>query len=68
MPVTTIDRPSALQGATVVVPWWRDAGLRTLVFWQTWILVSQMIVGYDEVIVGSFQAMEHWRNGLFLGL
>lgn len=41
-------------------PWWRDSGLRRLVFWQGCILISQMVVGYDEVIVGSFQSMDPW--------
>lgn len=44
-------------------PWWRDGGLRKLVFWQSWMLVSQMTVGYDEVIVGTFQAMDPWQKG-----
>jgi hypothetical protein len=44
-------------------PWWRDSGLRRLVFWQTCILISQMVVGYDEVIVGSFQSMDPWVQG-----
>ncbi|KAF3005415.1 hypothetical protein E8E14_000412 [Neopestalotiopsis sp. 37M] len=42
------------------VPWWKKSGLRRLVFWQSCILVSQMIVGYDEVVVGSFQSMDNW--------
>ena len=65
MTVIASDKPSALGAAidTSVVPWWRDAGLRKLIFWQSWILVSQMIVGYDEVIVGTFQAMAPWREG-----
>lgn len=60
------DQPSALQTAmdtAVVVPWWRDSGLRKLIFWQSWILVSQMVVGYDEVIVGTFQTMKPWKQG-----
>ncbi|CZR51835.1 related to hexose transporter protein [Phialocephala subalpina] len=40
--------------------WWRDRGLRRLIFWQMCTLVTQMTVGYDESIVGSFQAMEPW--------
>ncbi|KAL6414263.1 hexose transporter protein [Ilyonectria robusta] len=45
-------------------PWWRDGGLRKLVFWQSWMLVSQMTVGYDEVIVGTFQAMDPWQKAM----
>lgn len=44
--------------------WWRDKGLRKLVFWQCCILVSQMTAGFDETVVGSFQAMEPWVQGL----
>lgn len=43
--------------------WWRYSGIRRLVFWQTCILVSQMVVGYDEVVVGSFQSMDSWVQG-----
>ncbi|KAH8897560.1 general substrate transporter [Thozetella sp. PMI_491] len=59
-------KPSALRAsaAAEVLPWWQDAGLRKLIFWQFWILVSQMVVGYDEVIVGSFQAMDPWQEAM----
>jgi hypothetical protein len=43
--------------------WWRDSGLRKLIFWQACILISQMTVGYDEIVVGSFQAMKPWIEG-----
>jgi hypothetical protein len=38
--------------------WWKSSGLRRLVLWQACLLVSQMVVGYDEVVVGSFQSMD----------
>ncbi|KAH7042072.1 hypothetical protein B0J12DRAFT_762143 [Macrophomina phaseolina] len=44
--------------------WWRDSGLRRLVFWQSCILISQMTVGYDESVTGSFQAMQPWRESM----
>lgn len=44
-------------------PWWHDKGLRKVIFWQACIMMSQMIVGYDEVIVGSFQSMDPWVKG-----
>lgn len=43
--------------------WWRDNGLRKLVFFQVCILISQMTVGYDESVVGSLQAMRPWVEG-----
>lgn len=43
--------------------WWKDSGLRRLMFWQLCILVSQATVGYDESLVGSFQAMQPWVEG-----
>jgi hypothetical protein len=49
--------------AETALPWWQDAGLRKLFFWQACIVMSQMVVGYDEVDVGSFQAMEPWLKG-----
>lgn len=48
---------------TPTSPWWRDGGLRKLVFWQTCILAAQITVGYDEVIIGSFQALQPWQDG-----
>ncbi|KAJ9137941.1 Hexose transporter protein [Pleurostoma richardsiae] len=66
MTVPAPDKPSALTAAVSAapLPWWRDAGLRKLIFWQSWILVSQMVVGYDEVIVGTFQAMDPWQKAM----
>lgn len=43
--------------------WWRDPGLRRLVFWQSCILLSQMTVGYDESVTGSLQSMQPWLDG-----
>lgn len=48
---------------TPILPWWRDSGLRKLIFWQTCILAAQITVGYDEVIIGSFQALQPWQDG-----
>ncbi|PSN59349.1 hexose transporter [Corynespora cassiicola Philippines] len=44
--------------------WWKDSGLRRLMFWQLCILVSQATVGYDESLVGSFQAMQPWVEAM----
>ncbi|KAJ0283661.1 hypothetical protein CBS470a_007201 [Colletotrichum nupharicola] len=52
---------------TPTLPWWKDQGLRKLIFWQTCILAAQITVGYDEVIVGSFQALQPWQDGGFFG-
>ncbi|KAL4968326.1 general substrate transporter [Aspergillus stella-maris] len=40
--------------------WWKDLGLRKLIFWQSTILISQMTTGYDESVVGSLQSMQPW--------
>ena len=40
-----------------------NKGLRRLVFWQSCLLVSQVTVGYDEVLVGSLQTMPKWLEG-----
>jgi hypothetical protein len=57
-PVTALDLPNNTNSK-----WWKDSGLKRLVFWQGCILISQMTVGYDESIVGSFQAMDSWVEG-----
>ncbi|CAO2658333.1 Nn.00g060560.m01.CDS01 [Neocucurbitaria sp. VM-36] len=44
--------------------WWADSGLRRLVFWQLCILLSQVTVGYDESVTGSFQAMQPWIEAM----
>ncbi|KAK4498922.1 hypothetical protein PRZ48_009432 [Zasmidium cellare] len=44
--------------------WWRDPGLRRLVFWQACILLSQMTVGYDESVTGSLQSMQPWLDAM----
>ncbi|KAF0324073.1 hypothetical protein GQ607_008778 [Colletotrichum asianum] len=49
---------------TPTLPWWKDQGLRKLIFWQTCILAAQITVGYDEVIVGSFQALQPWQDAM----
>ncbi|KAF8864878.1 general substrate transporter [Acephala macrosclerotiorum] len=54
-PVTTMNLPNNTNPQ-----WWHDRGLQRLIFWQMCILISQMTVGFDESIVGSFQAMEPW--------
>lgn len=70
----TVLPDSLLPGQLAQIPnntnakWWKDAGLRRLVFWQTCILVSQMTVGYDESVTGSFQAMKPWVEGEALQL
>lgn len=45
--------------------WFKDRGLKRLVFWQACILISQMTIGYDESLIGSFQAMSPWIQGNF---
>jgi hypothetical protein len=63
-PVVTTQHLGALKLPNNTNPqWWRDSGLRKLILWQGCILVSQMTVGYDEVVVGSFQAMNPWIKG-----
>ena len=47
----------------LTLPWWKDAGLRKLIFWQICISAAQITVGYDEVIIGSFQALQPWQDG-----
>ncbi|TVY45738.1 Lactose permease [Lachnellula subtilissima] len=54
-PLTSLDLPNNTNSC-----WWRDRGLRKLLFWQGCIVVSQMTVGYDESVVGSLQAMKPW--------
>ncbi|KAI8312033.1 Lactose permease [Colletotrichum sp. SAR11_59] len=49
---------------TPTLPWWKDQGLRKLIFWQTCILAAQITVSYDEVIVGSFQALQPWQDAM----
>ncbi|KAG9522147.1 MFS sugar transporter-like protein, partial [Aureobasidium melanogenum] len=44
--------------------WWKDVGLRKLICWQACILASQMVTGYDESVVGSFQSMQPWRDSM----
>lgn len=56
-------QPSSATGeplGTDKVSWLRDVGLRKLLFWQFCIMASQISVGYDEAIMGSFQAMKPW--------
>lgn len=66
-PPTVAAEPGLLDlTGTPTQPWWRDGGLRKLIFWQTCILAAQMTVGYDEVIVGSFQALQPWQDGKLL--
>jgi len=43
--------------------WWKDAGLRRLMVWFVCIFISQMTAGYDESLIGSFQAMKPWLLG-----
>lgn len=45
------------------LPWWKDGGLRKLLFWLSWILAAQMLSGYDQVVTSAFQSMEPWLNG-----
>jgi len=45
--------------------WWKDAGLRKLNFMIVCFITAQMTCGYDESVVGNFQAMEPWLKGRF---
>ncbi|TVY14531.1 Lactose permease, partial [Lachnellula arida] len=58
-PLTSLELPNNTN-----VSWWRDKGLRKLLFWQGCIVVSQMTVGYDESVVGSLQAMKPWLEAM----
>lgn len=68
---TTIKMSKAVRGAAQLETlqnntnpkWWKDAGLRRLLFWQGCVLVSQMTVGYDESVIGSLQTMQPWVDG-----
>lgn len=40
--------------------WWRDPALRKLNALIVAIITVQMTCGYDEAVVGSFQAMKPW--------
>ncbi|CAK4020779.1 general substrate transporter [Lecanosticta acicola] len=44
--------------------WWKDPGLRTLNFLILGIISIQITSGYDQVVVGSFQAMRPWLNDM----
>lgn len=50
-----------------ILPWWKDGGLRKLILWQTCISAAQITVGFDEVIIGSFQALQPWQDGKLIG-
>lgn len=54
--------PTLLNLSKPVLPWWRDNGLRKLILWQSFILLAQMTVGYDESIIGSFQSIQAWQD------
>ncbi|KAH6869064.1 general substrate transporter [Thelonectria olida] len=64
MAVSTGAAATTTAWAKDALPWWKDRGLRKLVLWQMCILFSQFLVGYDEVIVGSFQAMQPWKQAM----
>ncbi|KAK8230310.1 general substrate transporter [Phyllosticta capitalensis] len=69
---TTIKMSKAVRGAAQLETlqnntnpkWWKDAGLRRLLFWQGCVLVSQMTVGYDESVIGSLQTMQPWVDDM----
>jgi hypothetical protein len=49
--------------------WWKDPGMKKLNFMIVCVITSQMTCGYDEAVVGNFQAMKPWLKGmLFLSL
>jgi len=43
--------------------WWKDPGMRKLNFMILCIITAQMTCGYDEAVVGNFQAMKPWLKG-----
>lgn len=50
------------------LPWLKDRGSQKLFGWLGLIIASQVIVGYDESVTGSFQAMDHWVASQFICL
>jgi hypothetical protein len=45
--------------------WWKDPGMRKLNFMIVCVITAQMTCGYDEAVVGNFQAMKPWLKGTF---
>jgi hypothetical protein len=44
--------------------WWKDPGMRKLNFMILCVITAQMTCGYDEAVVGNFQAMKPWLKGM----
>lgn len=38
--------------------WWKDPGMRKLNFMIVCVITAQMTYGYNEVVVGNFEAMK----------
>jgi hypothetical protein len=45
--------------------WWKDPGMKKLNFMIVCVITAQMTCGYDEAVVGNFQAMKPWLKGMF---
>ncbi|KAH8665714.1 general substrate transporter [Tricladium varicosporioides] len=44
--------------------WWKDPGMRRLNFMIVCVITAQMTCGYDEAVVGNFQAMKPWLRDM----
>jgi hypothetical protein len=62
----TIPPPSAIINAAdnqAAPQWWRDSGLRKMVFWIGIIFAAQICTVFDATLTANLQSFPKWKKG-----